>query len=97
MAGTLTPRNNPKVESLYSAMEEGIFTRDQVTASNALYQLIRAERPLTEMLQETVRIHAPYTQGDGDPIEAALDDLEEIPSSLGNQSAQPDDVAIAES
>lgn len=71
MVGTLTPRNDPKVESLYSAMEEGIFTRDQVAASDALYQLIRAERPLTEMIQETVRIHAPYTQA---PFHQRFDD-----------------------
>lgn len=46
---------------LYDRMEERILARDQVGASAAYYDLLRAGRPLPEMLREAVRIHAPYT------------------------------------
>ncbi len=45
----------------YARLEERILIRDQVGASEAFYDLVRAERPLPELLRETVRIHAPYT------------------------------------
>lgn len=57
--------------ALYGALEEGVLGRDQAAASDALYGLIRAGRPLTEMLLETVRIHGPYTQA---PFHQRLDD-----------------------
>jgi hypothetical protein len=47
--------------ALYSSLEERVLARDQVGASAVFYDLIRAGRPLAEMLGETVRIHAPYT------------------------------------
>ena len=50
-----------KVDALYAALEERILDRDQVGASRIYYDLLRARRPLTEMLAEVVRIHAPYT------------------------------------
>jgi hypothetical protein len=49
------------VAALYGRYEERILDRDQVGASNVFYDLIRAGRPLEEMLRETARIHAPYT------------------------------------
>ena len=50
-----------KTGALYAALEERILDRDQVRASAVYYDLLRARRPLTEMLAEVVRIHAPYT------------------------------------
>src|SRR5256885_6410250 len=46
---------------LYAKLEERILARDQIGASAVYYDLVRAERPLGEILGETVRIHAPYT------------------------------------
>ena len=45
----------------YARLEERIIARDQLGASQALYGLIKRGRPVTEILRETVRIHAPYT------------------------------------
>jgi hypothetical protein len=47
--------------ALYAKLEERMLARDQVGASLVFYDLVRAGRPLTEILHETVRIHAPYT------------------------------------
>src|SRR5882757_7998526 len=47
--------------SLYSLLEERIVLRDQPGASEVFYDLVRAGRPLTEIIAEGVRIHAPYT------------------------------------
>ena len=46
---------------LYAKLEERILARDQVGASVVFYDLARAGRPATEIIKETVRIHAPYT------------------------------------
>ncbi|MBV8613891.1 MAG: hypothetical protein JOY66_08990, partial [Acetobacteraceae bacterium] len=46
---------------LYGRLEERILARDQAGASAAYYDLLRAGRPLMEILAEGVRIHAPYT------------------------------------
>ncbi|MEO9190198.1 MAG: hypothetical protein ABI224_09370, partial [Acetobacteraceae bacterium] len=46
---------------LYDRLEERILARDQVGASEAYYDLLRAGRPLPEIMAEGVRIHAPYT------------------------------------
>lgn len=46
---------------LYSQLEERIMARDQVGASEVFYELVRAGRPLNEIIAEGVRIHAPYT------------------------------------
>ena len=48
-------------QALYASLEDRILARDQVGASEVYYDLLRAGRPLTEMLAEAVRIHAPYT------------------------------------
>src|SRR5215510_9869373 len=50
-----------KDAALYAKLEERIVSRDQVGASQVFYDLARAGRPATEILAETVRIHAPYT------------------------------------
>jgi hypothetical protein len=47
--------------SLYAKMEERMMMRDQKGASQVFYDLVRAGRPINEVLGECVRIHAPYT------------------------------------
>jgi len=47
--------------ALYGRMEERVLARDQVGASEAFHELVRAGRPLKEIVAEGVRIHAPYT------------------------------------
>jgi hypothetical protein len=46
---------------LYAKLEERILARDQVGTSAVFYDLVRLGRARTEILRETVRIHAPYT------------------------------------
>src|SRR5256885_8397454 len=55
----------------YARLEERILERDQVGASAALYELIKQKRPVTEIVSQTVRIHAPYTHV---PYHQRLDD-----------------------
>ncbi|MYI83442.1 MAG: hypothetical protein F4056_09230, partial [Chloroflexi bacterium] len=64
-------RPDARTAAMYAALEEGIISRDQEKASDVLYDLIRAGRPLDELLLETVRIHGPYTQA---PFHQRLDD-----------------------
>jgi hypothetical protein len=47
--------------SLYAKLEERVMARDQVGASKVYYDLVRAGRPLKEIVAEGVRVHAPYT------------------------------------
>jgi hypothetical protein len=47
--------------TMYARLEERVLERDQLGASDVFYDLVRSGRPLTEILRETVRIHAPYT------------------------------------
>jgi hypothetical protein len=47
--------------SLYGRLEERILARDQLGAAGAYYDLVRAGRPLDEIIAEAVRIHTPYT------------------------------------
>jgi len=49
------------IRALYEKLEDRCLMRDQVGASEAYYALVRAGRPLTEVVAEGVRIHAPYT------------------------------------
>src|SRR5438093_557050 len=49
------------ITSDYARLEERILARDQVGASAALYELIKQKRPVTEIVSQTVRIHAPST------------------------------------
>ena len=53
--------NVPKPEALYGKLEERILARDQKGASDVYYELVRERRPMTEIIAEAVRIHAPYT------------------------------------
>ena len=55
----------------YARLEERILARDQRGAADVFVELVRDGRPLTEMLHETVRIHAPYTNV---PFHQRLDD-----------------------
>src|SRR6266403_4461071 len=55
----------------YARLEERILARDQVGASAALYDLMKDKRPVTEIVSQTVRIHAPYTHV---PYHQRLDD-----------------------
>ena len=47
--------------TLYAKLEERVMARDQIGASKVYYDLVRAGRPLKEIVAEGVRIHAPYT------------------------------------
>jgi hypothetical protein len=59
----------PKAD--YATLEERIVARDQKGASDVMYRLFKQERPVTEILRETIRIHAPYTNV---PYHQRLDD-----------------------
>ena len=48
-------------DASYNRLEEKVLERDQVGASDIFYDLVRARRPLPELVGEIVRIHAPYT------------------------------------
>jgi hypothetical protein len=50
-----------KPEALYEKLEDRILARDQQGASDVYYDLLRAGRPLNEIIGEGVRIHAPFT------------------------------------
>ena len=54
-------RNSSSVQGLYDKLEDRCLMRDQKGASDVYYDLVRAGRPLTEIVAEGVRIHAPYT------------------------------------
>lgn len=68
---TVAPASERETAGTYARLEERILARDQPGASEVFYGLIRAERPLPELLRETVRIHAPYTHV---PYHQRLDD-----------------------
>src|SRR5262245_47945090 len=55
----------------YARLEECILARDQHGAADAYFDLVKDGRPLAELLRETVRIHAPYTNV---PFHQRLDD-----------------------
>src|SRR5438477_8185756 len=55
----------------YARLEERILARDQVGASTVLYGLMKDKRPVSEIVAQTVRIHAPYTHV---PFHQRLDD-----------------------
>jgi hypothetical protein len=56
-----TPTRDPQTSALYDKLEDRCLMRDQKGASDVYYDLVRASRPLTEIIAEGVRIHAPYT------------------------------------
>lgn len=49
------------IRALYDRLEERCLMRDQRGASDVYYDLVRAGRPLTEVIAQAVRIHAPFT------------------------------------
>lgn len=55
----------------YARLEERILARDQIGAAQVLYGLLKQGRPITEIVGETVRMHAPYTHV---PYHQRLDD-----------------------
>ncbi|MGE3272671.1 MAG: hypothetical protein AB7P40_28285 [Chloroflexota bacterium] len=61
MAVTMTAPAQNERDSAYARLEERILARDQVGASAVFYELVKAGRPVDELVRETVRIHAPYT------------------------------------
>jgi hypothetical protein len=72
MAVTVAPPKGAQVpHEGYARLEERILARDQVGASEVFYGLVQEGRPLGEMLQQAVRIHAPYTHV---PYHQRLDD-----------------------
>src|SRR5689334_7773689 len=54
-------RNNSVIRRLYDRLEDRCLMRDQKGASDVYYELVRAGRPLNEIVAEGVRIHAPFT------------------------------------
>jgi hypothetical protein len=54
------PRSR-EISGLYDKLDDRCLMRDQKGASDVYYDLVRAGRPLTEIIAEGVRIHAPYT------------------------------------
>ena len=47
--------------SVFRTRRKDAWRRDQIGASEVYYDLVRADRPLTEIISEVVRIHAPCT------------------------------------
>src|SRR6201996_6422050 len=54
-------RTEKEVRGLYAKLEDRCMMRDQRGASDVYYDLVRAGRPLNEIIAEGVRIHAPFT------------------------------------
>jgi hypothetical protein len=48
-------------QRLYDKLEDRILARDQIGASAAYYDLVRSGEPLSRIVREGVRIHAPLT------------------------------------
>jgi hypothetical protein len=61
MAVTMTAPAQREREGAYARLEERILARDQIGASQVFYDLVKAGRPVDELVRETVAIHAPYT------------------------------------
>ena len=53
--------NRADAAYLYDKLQERILARDQIGASETYYDLLRAGRPIHEIMAEGIRIHAPYT------------------------------------
>src|SRR4030095_14707998 len=71
MAISVDSTVQPEVAGAYARLEEKILERDQRASSQIFYDLVRAGRPLPELLGEIVRMHAPYTHV---PYHQRLDD-----------------------
>ncbi len=68
-----------EVGSLYGRLADRILTRDQVGASETYYELLRAGRPMQEIMARAVHIHAPFTHV---PYHQRIDDG--IPNFVNN-------------
>ncbi|HEX8968023.1 MAG TPA: hypothetical protein VF937_09095 [Chloroflexota bacterium] len=66
-----TPEAGGRLAETYARLEEHILARDQRSAADVFFELVKDGRPLTELLREAVRIHAPYTHV---PYHQRLDD-----------------------
>src|SRR6185437_148883 len=64
-------RGGSGAKALYEKLEDRCLMRDQRGASDVYYDLVRAGRPLNEIIAQAVRIHAPYTHV---PYHQRLDD-----------------------
>jgi hypothetical protein len=71
MATTAPLASETRFTPDYARLEERILARDQIGATQALYGLLKDRRPVTEVVSQTVRIHAPYTHV---PYHQRLDD-----------------------
>src|SRR5207247_6204019 len=71
MAITQAAARGSRPADAYARLEERILSRDQQGASDIFFDLVRQDRPLTELLHEAVRIHAPFTHV---PFHQRLDD-----------------------
>ena len=71
MAISASPTTHPDLSDAYARLEEKVLERDQKGASQIYYDLVRAGRPVPELVREIVRIHAPYTHV---PYHQRLDD-----------------------
>ena len=56
--GTSQPQS---AAAAYAKLEDRILARDQIGASEVLYDLVRAGQTQKQIIAEAVRIHAPYT------------------------------------
>ena len=55
MAVTMTAPAQRERDGAYARLEERILARDQVGASQVFYDLVKAGRPVDELVRETVR------------------------------------------
>jgi hypothetical protein len=56
-----TTNGRQEAARLYQELEDRMLARDQEGGSRVYYELLRRGRPLSEIMAEAVRIHAPYT------------------------------------
>src|SRR5262249_18955968 len=71
MAISVDRSAGPEGSAAYAQLEEKILEPDPLGTSQTSYDLVRAGRPLPELLGQIVRIHAPYTHV---PYHQRLDD-----------------------
>ena len=54
---------DPAARMKYENFRENILSRDQVASLGTMHDLLKMDRPIKEILSETVRSHAPYING----------------------------------
>ncbi|SVC15000.1 uncharacterized protein METZ01_LOCUS267854, partial [marine metagenome] len=52
---------DPAARMKYENFRENMLSRDQVASLGTMHDLLKMDRPIKEILSETVRNHAPYT------------------------------------